>query len=395
MIGDRGDEESGSDDVKLLADLESPTHTTSTEAKSTATLMKRDEKKKKSRVLELPEVQKMTKSDSETLRQSTLGEDSDVVAQLSSYVARFVLDRYRKNLKFRPIQGQWYCETFKDTAVMIADVSGFTRMNESFAELGESGAEKVTKHLNVYFSRLLRIIDKHGGDCVKFAGDALIVIFRQDICRGAREEFTDAKNETQLLSTAECTLLRAVQAAIELSREPAYVVGKVTLTLHTAVGFSDVYAMHLGGNDNQWEFLVGGDAFRQLGSAVDASKRGDVVVSKEAWDYIRKHCRGSPVDESKKKQKSVKGYVTYLEKIRDMKILNVVHPVSIVSNPKIRLVPMMAKLIERYVPIPVRLKFRDGITNDKWLAELRRATAIFINLKVKSTYLSRCPITHI
>lgn len=45
----------------------------------------------------------------------------------------------------------------------IADVSGFTKLNESCAALGASGAEKVTNHLNRYFTKLLDIIERVTG----------------------------------------------------------------------------------------------------------------------------------------------------------------------------------------------------------------------------------------
>ena len=62
--------------------------------------------------------------------------------------------------------------------ILVADVSGFTRLNETFSVMEKgAGAEQVTTHLNRYFSALLNIIGSHGGDCVKFAGDALIVLF--------------------------------------------------------------------------------------------------------------------------------------------------------------------------------------------------------------------------
>src|SRR5687767_12341705 len=53
--------------------------------------------------------------------------------------------------------------TYGGAAVLIADVSGFTKLNEQFNRLGSGGAEKVSKHLNVYFTTLLDVIDRHGG----------------------------------------------------------------------------------------------------------------------------------------------------------------------------------------------------------------------------------------
>ena len=67
---------------------------------------------------------------------------------------------------------------YPSASILVADVSGFTKLNETFSVMEKgAGAEQVTNHLNKYFTALLNIIGAHGGDCVKFAGDALIVLF--------------------------------------------------------------------------------------------------------------------------------------------------------------------------------------------------------------------------
>eukprot|EP00457_Paulinella_chromatophora_P000243 gb/GEZN01000243.1/.p1 GENE.gb/GEZN01000243.1/~~gb/GEZN01000243.1/.p1 ORF type:complete len:1712 (+),score=350.38 gb/GEZN01000243.1/:228-5363(+) len=66
-------------------------------------------------------------------------------------------------------------------AVMIADISGFTKLNEEMRlKMGDKGAEQVSFHINSYFTQILTICNKHGGDCVKFAGDALIILFARE-----------------------------------------------------------------------------------------------------------------------------------------------------------------------------------------------------------------------
>ena len=65
-----------------------------------------------------------------------------------------------------------------EAAVLFADVSGFTKLSEAMAkEHGERGAEMVAKHLNNYFTQLVKLITAEGGDVFKFAGDALIVLW--------------------------------------------------------------------------------------------------------------------------------------------------------------------------------------------------------------------------
>jgi len=62
-------------------------------------------------------------------------------------------------------------------SVLFADISGFTPLAEKLARLGARGVELLTTHLNEYFGQMINLIFNHGGDIVKFAGDALLAIW--------------------------------------------------------------------------------------------------------------------------------------------------------------------------------------------------------------------------
>src|SRR3954462_3971321 len=62
-------------------------------------------------------------------------------------------------------------------ALLFADISGFTALTERLAERGPAGAEELTAFLNTYFGQLIDLIAAHGGDVVKFAGDALLALW--------------------------------------------------------------------------------------------------------------------------------------------------------------------------------------------------------------------------
>ena len=65
-----------------------------------------------------------------------------------------------------------------NTVCMFADVSGFTALGEAMLRKhGVGGAEYLARHLNSYFSQMVRIIAGEGGDIFKFAGDAMIVLW--------------------------------------------------------------------------------------------------------------------------------------------------------------------------------------------------------------------------
>ncbi|GIM16101.1 hypothetical protein Vretimale_18739, partial [Volvox reticuliferus] len=62
-------------------------------------------------------------------------------------------------------------------AVMIADVTGFTKLTEILSKKGTSGVELLTTCMNNYFTRAINMIMAFEGDVVKFAGDSMIVLF--------------------------------------------------------------------------------------------------------------------------------------------------------------------------------------------------------------------------
>src|SRR5262245_57348259 len=65
-------------------------------------------------------------------------------------------------------------------ALLFADISGFTALAERLAQRGPAGVEELTRLLNVSFGQILDLIEAHGGDVVKFAGDALLAIWSAD-----------------------------------------------------------------------------------------------------------------------------------------------------------------------------------------------------------------------
>src|SRR5689334_15766966 len=71
-------------------------------------------------------------------------------------------------------------------AVLFADISGFTPLAERLAQQGPAGTEELTRILNDYFGQLIEIITGHGGDVVKFAGDALIALWPAQKDEGGR-----------------------------------------------------------------------------------------------------------------------------------------------------------------------------------------------------------------
>jgi adenylate cyclase 10 len=66
------------------------------------------------------------------------------------------------------------------TAVLFADISGFTTLGEACAKKGIRGNEELAFCINRYMEGLVKNIGKYGGDIIKFVGDALIVMWPEE-----------------------------------------------------------------------------------------------------------------------------------------------------------------------------------------------------------------------
>jgi len=120
----------------------------------------------------------------------------------SNYALESLLNLYLGgNASQRVLQGAFRLGGTEDidAVIWMCDMRGFTAMTEN------SATADVLATLNAYFSCIVRAVQGHGGEVLKFIGDAVLAIFpvgldSQDACRramrAAREAFTalDADN---------------------------------------------------------------------------------------------------------------------------------------------------------------------------------------------------------
>ena len=64
-----------------------------------------------------------------------------------------------------------------EAAVLVADISGFTRLTESMGAREAGGVELLTRCLNSFFGQMIELVRGHGGDVMRFAGDSMICCF--------------------------------------------------------------------------------------------------------------------------------------------------------------------------------------------------------------------------
>src|SRR6185295_11054299 len=62
-------------------------------------------------------------------------------------------------------------------AVLVADITGYTRITQRLCDQGDEGLGQLSDLLDREFSRYLDVVAAHGGEVLYFAGDALIACF--------------------------------------------------------------------------------------------------------------------------------------------------------------------------------------------------------------------------
>jgi class 3 adenylate cyclase len=239
-------------------------------------------------------------------------------------------------------------------AVMFADISGFTALAERLSLANEAAPERLANLLNRCFARLIEIVDQHGGEVTKFAGDGLLALWP------VPEHFArlgvDARRALgeQVRRASQCALV----AREELSG--LEVLDGIHLTLGIGLGAGDVYSVHLGGVFGRWEFLLSGTPLVQMSLAKERAMPGNVVLSPEAWALAEGACQGRELPG---------GFV-------ELDQLTVVDEPARTATP--HLGPAAIEGLKAYIPAAILARLGAGQVD--WLSELRRVSVLFIKL---------------
>ncbi len=263
-----------------------------------------------------------------------------LLGTLASYVPALILRR----LESDPTPIAAPTEERFPAAVLFTDITGFTRLTERLAKQGLAGIEGLSQVLSTYFGRAIEVLTAHGGDVVKFAGDAIIAIWPA----------WDEDLPTVALRAAQGGL--ALQAALQALA----VTAAESLTMRSALGVGDMAAVHLGGERHRWEFFLAGAPLVQVSRTQRYARPGQVALSAEACQLIGARCELEPLVE---------------ENARLLAVRDAFAPAPARS---FALTAEAETALWAYVPGAVRSRLIAGQTG--WLAELRQATVLFVNL---------------
>ena len=256
--------------------------------------------------------------------------------RLATYVAAEAARRLRADP--HPVEAN---EDLVAGAVLVADISGFTPLAESFARHGAVGPEELFRVLNGVFGRLADIVGDHGGEIVSFAGDAVIAVWTAG---------PEGLGAATLAATA-CGLAACAAVGEYPAPEPR------RLSLRVGIGAGDLRLPLVGGRDQRWLFLALGPALNQVRGALRRAGPGEVVLSPEACALDR--FVGTPLEGGLRRVRAVP------------------HPAPLSPTPP-RPFPLDDRSFEALAPAAILARL--GLAGTSWWAELRQVSVAFVTL---------------
>src|SRR4051812_13963769 len=148
-------------------------------------------------------------------------------------------------------------------SLLFADISGFTALAERLALRGRSGGEELVETLSRVFAAMIDIAHAHGGQLLKFGGDALLLFF-------------DAADHTRRAAGTAVEMRRALREAVKIPTS----VGPLKLSMSIGVHSGDV-AFFLVGSTHR-ELIVLGEAATTVIETEGAAQSGDILLSAAA-----------------------------------------------------------------------------------------------------------------
>ncbi|HEY7732521.1 MAG TPA: tetratricopeptide repeat protein [Gaiellaceae bacterium] len=152
-------------------------------------------------------------------------------------------------------------------SLVSVDISGFTSLTERLATKGRAGEEELVRSISACFEGLIDVATRHGGDVLKFRGDALLLFFTGE--RHARRAAGAASDMQDWIDTS---------GRIESS------VGPVELRMAAGVHTGDCHFFLV--ERPYRELVVGGPAASGVCRLEDAAGAGEITLSPAAAEAV-------------------------------------------------------------------------------------------------------------
>ena len=288
------------------------------------------------------------------------------------YFPKMVIERFMtsEDLQLKEAERQFF-----PGVVAFVDISGFTKLSEKLAtEHGENGAELLNKFISGYFEKLIEVIMDWGGDIIKFAGDAMLVVWRnqKSLQPSLQKQLSNLAMQTGFsinhtlegIDESLFTLtLRAVACNLALIEQLDNFVPAqgFVLSMHMGIGAGELSGLFVGGVQESWEFFVAGAPIQQMADAGEEAIAGQVVISNEAYKIIQTVAKGKLLSSG------------------NFLIHSIDASPQIIHITPIIIPPAQEPMLLSFIPRLVKRRVEAG-QNAAWLAEYRKVFIMFVKL---------------
>lgn len=218
----------------------------------------------------------------------------------------------------------------REGALLFVDITGFTKLSTML------DCESLSKVINSYFDMIVNVVVLHGGDILKFAGDAFFAEWKVNdygdtgstgtsnplsnlnASLSTMQDMSGFDNEDDIPRLSTCVLAACKCAAVIVEKFSDFLVSsaiptampvengvrqEAILNVHCGVGAGHFVGLHVGdykedpdeeGVELRREFLVLGDPIEQAALAADAATDGEVLASPKALASLAFCCDDIP-----------------------------------------------------------------------------------------------------
>ncbi|GBG33607.1 Adenylate cyclase type 10 [Hondaea fermentalgiana] len=168
-----------------------------------------------------------------------------------------------------------------ECVVLWIDICKFTRLAENVSP------EMLGHALTEVFTIIIDLVTHHGGDVIKFCGDALLCTFRD-----AQNVYAQEGAGVDAAICAACKCAQAVQATpLSVSvqnndQAPDVFTHSIDLQVKTCVAKGKIRAMLVGGAYDRWEYLVVGQPLQDLRAADRICKPSEIIVTQDVHERL-------------------------------------------------------------------------------------------------------------
>mmetsp|Transcript_3596 Transcript_3596/g.8578 ORF Transcript_3596/g.8578 Transcript_3596/m.8578 type:complete len:1140 (-) Transcript_3596:2301-5720(-) len=182
-------------------------------------------------------------------------------------------------------------------AVLLVDISGFTKLSEAYSKAGTEGIESFSLLISSFFAKMTDIIEAHHGDIDCFAGDAFLVVFQSN-CLSAGDDSAEgsrpsrASSEAERMPISEATHL-AVSCVRAIAKELRTLDEASKLSVHAAIAAGNLIAVECAGMKTlRSEAFLLGEPLLDLGRAMPLSQSSELIIAPSALEHVRDKVHG-------------------------------------------------------------------------------------------------------